>query len=357
LLGACSSEAPPAESQPVAEDGAALYAQYCALCHGDRGQGYAADNANALAHPQFLATATDELLRRAIVRGRPGTPMSAWGKEAGGPLNAAEVEAVLKHLRSWQTTPAEDVGAIQVSGVASRGEVFYEARCQGCHGERGKGGEFMSLTNPEFLASASDGFLKRAIEQGREGTPMPAFGAQLTPQTIDDLVVLLRSWQLPPGEAPGEVPPWKDEQLLLNPQGPDPAFDDTERFVGVDRVWESLTVRKERMVLLDARAPSDYALEHIAGAVSGPFYDVASFADRLPRDTWIVAYCGCPHAASGAAVDALIARGFQKVRVLDEGFYVWRERGYSTRVGVDPLAAVLKSVAVSIWPGTREERR
>jgi cytochrome c oxidase cbb3-type subunit 3/ubiquinol-cytochrome c reductase cytochrome c subunit len=262
--------------------------------------------------------------------------MSAWGKAAGGPLAPAEVEALLVHLRSWQTRPREDVSAIQITGVASRAEVFYEVRCQGCHGERGVGGEFMSLTNPEFLASASDGFLRRAIEEGREGTPMPAFGAQLTPQTIDDLVVLLRSWQQPPGEAPGEVPPWKDEDLLLNPQGADPPFEDTERYVGVDRVWESLGARKDRMVLLDARAPSDYALEHIAGAVSGPFYDVDSFADRLPRDTWIVAYCGCPHAASGAAMDALLAKGFQKVRVLDEGFYVWRERGYSTRSGVDP---------------------
>ncbi|MDP6946934.1 MAG: hypothetical protein QF464_22485, partial [Myxococcota bacterium] len=30
------------------------YQTYCALCHGDEGEGYAADSANALNHPAFL---------------------------------------------------------------------------------------------------------------------------------------------------------------------------------------------------------------------------------------------------------------------------------------------------------------
>src|SRR5690606_4306116 len=38
---------PSARSAQVAE-GAQLYARYCALCHGDEGQGYAADNATRL---------------------------------------------------------------------------------------------------------------------------------------------------------------------------------------------------------------------------------------------------------------------------------------------------------------------
>ena len=50
---------------------------------------------------------------------------------------------------------------------------------------------------------------------------------------------------------------------------------------------------------------------------------------RLPRDgTFIVAYCGCPHAASGRVVDALRERGFENTAVLDEGVLVWRDLGY-----------------------------
>lgn len=339
LLVACSSEprqGTPEKSPTTVDRGAVAYARYCALCHGAKGEGYLADNANALAHPQFLSTVSDEMLRSAITRGRPGTPMSAWGKEAGGPLDSAELEALIQYIRSWQTTPAEDVSLVQVDGLASRAEVFYEVRCLGCHGEKGKGGQFMSIANPEFLASAPDGFLRRAIETGRTGTPMPAFHTQLTPQTIGDLVVLIRSWQQPPGDVSSEVPLWRADQLVINPQGSEPPFESTEHYVSVDHVWESYEVRKDRMIILDTRAPSDYVLEHIAGAVSGPFYDVDSFVDLLPKDTWIVAYCGCPHAASDAARDALLARGFQRVRVLDEGFYTWREREYSTRSGVEP---------------------
>lgn len=337
LASGCSeaSETTAAASEPR-PDGAALYARYCALCHGANGEGYAADNANALAHPQFLSTASDELLRRAIARGRPGTAMSAWGAEAGGPLGAAQIDAVVKHVRGWQTTPSIDVAGEQVSGLASRAEVFYDVKCKGCHGDEGQGGEFMSVAHPEFLASAPDGYLRRVIVEGRAGTPMPAFGAQLTPQTIDDLVVLLRGWQQDPSATAAQVPAWPPAGPVLNPTGADAAFDDVERFVGVERVWSALSAQGRRLVIADARAPSDYLLEHVAGAVSVPFYDVASFADRLPADVWVVTYCGCPHAASGAAADALLARGFTKVRVLDEGFYEWRTRGYATRSGPDP---------------------
>ena len=334
LLVACSSTPEPPPAQDT--QGAALYQRYCALCHGSDGQGYAADNANALAHPQFLSTATDELLRRGIARGRPGTAMSAWGKEAGGPLDDAQVDALVRHLRQWQTTPSVDLSTIQVSGVAMRAEVFYEARCAGCHGAKGQGGEFMSIAHPEFLASASNGYLLRVLQEGRSGTPMPAFADQLTPQTLEDLVVLIRSWQQPPGEATGEQPLWTADQLLLNPQGTDPSFEDTERFVSVDRVWEAISVQKHRLALLDARAPSDYLLEHIASAVSVPFYETEKHLEKLSKDAWLVTYCGCPHAASEAAADALRARGFSRVRVLDEGFYVWRERGYPTRTGPTP---------------------
>ena len=51
-----------------------------------------------------------------------------------------------------------------------------------------------------------------------------------------------------------------------------------------------------------------------------PSYDVDECAAKLPKDgTWIVAYCACPHAASGRVAAALRDRGFKNVVVLDEG--------------------------------------
>jgi cytochrome c oxidase cbb3-type subunit 3/ubiquinol-cytochrome c reductase cytochrome c subunit len=94
--------------------------------------------------------------------------------------------------------------------------------------------------------------------------------------------------------------------------------------------------RKAKMALLDARAPSDYVSEHIAGAVSVPFYDPEPYLALLPKDTWLVAYCACPHAESSSLAQKLVAKGFTKVTVLDEGLGFWRAKGYGTHTGAEP---------------------
>jgi len=79
----------------------------------------------------------------------------------------------------------------------------------------------------------------------------------------------------------------------------------------------------------DARAPSDWIQFHIPGAISIPYYETAQF-DRIPNDgTWVVAYCGCPHHASGEVVDALRRRNYPNTAVLDEGILLWRRNGYA----------------------------
>jgi cytochrome c oxidase cbb3-type subunit 3 len=329
VLVACSSDPEPS----AAEKGAEAYAKYCGLCHGDRGQGYTADNANALAHPEFLATATDDLLKRAIARGRPGTTMSAWGKAHGGPLDDAAVGSIVAFLRKWQQVPTNDVHARKVTGEIARAEPIYDAECRDCHGARGVGGQYMSIASPEFLFTASDGFLRHAIDKGRLGTPMAPFGQTLTAQQIDDLVVLIRSWQRPPSDISTVVPD-ASAPAVLNPSGPEPVLGDG-RFVSVDVVKKELD-RGVKIVLLDARPPSDYVFDHIAGAISIPFYEVEKHLARLPKDVWIVAYCACPHAESGSAIDALARNGYTKGKVLDEGVAVWKARGYPMRAGAKP---------------------
>ena len=49
----------------------------------------------------------------------------------------------------------------------------------------------------------------------------------------------------------------------------------------------------------------------------------------MPNDgTWVVAYCACPHHASGEVVDELRRRGYEHTAVLDEGILVWAQKGY-----------------------------
>lgn len=309
--------------------GAALYATHCALCHGANGEGYAADQAPAITNADLLRIADDAFLRAAIFDGRPGTPMSPWGDAHGGPLSRSDVDAVVAFLRTYAAEPFEDVSALTVSGVATRGAVTYAAWCASCHGAAGQGGRAPTLNNPVFQDTVSDGFLLRSIERGRRGTAMSAYSGRLSGTELEDLVAFVRTLRhVDPPEWPIEDPPTV-QALVLHPGGAAPTFTLRDgRYVPAAEVHAALLARR-RMVLLDARAASDWALGHIPGAAPFPFYSVDDLARHLPADgTFIVAYCACPHAASGSVVDQLRARGFAATAVLDEGIYHWRDQGY-----------------------------
>lgn len=320
--------------------GAELYVRYCALCHGESGEGYAADAATRLNGQSFLRTATDELLRTAIARGRIDTAMAAYSREHGGPLDDAQIDAIVAFIRTWQEGPPIDVGGVEVRGDPERGARLFTERCASCHGTLGEGASAQSLRAPSFLHTASDGFLRYAIVHGREGTPMPAFGGELEPRAIDDLVAFLRRMEREPDAVPAHLSPpsLDDVPLLRHPEGPTPTFTLREgRYVSAVQVRDAIEQRS-RLIVLDARPTSDWLRRRLPGAIPVPYYDIEPIIERLPRDgTWIVAYCGCPHAASGAVVDALRAAGFENTAVLDEGVYHWIDQGYPTESG--PVSA------------------
>jgi len=318
-----------------------LYARMCAVCHGRQGEGYAADQAPALAQPDFLASVSDQFLRSAIANGRAGTTMSAWSTVRGGPLAPRNVDALIAFLDARGTRTRATLDERSDTGNAVRGAEVYARECQRCHGARGTGGPNVHIGDPELLAGATNGFLRHAIGAGRPGTPMPPFAALLADGAIDDVVALLRSWQAHASSVARYAPPARPLPLPLgpvplNPRGPEPAgFRAQPATTGADAVKAQLD-RGARMALLDARAPSDYLGEHIAGAVSVPFYDPEPYISQLPKDAWLVCYCACPHAESGQLAQKLVQKGFTKVTVLDEGLGVWKGRKYPTHTGVDP---------------------
>jgi cytochrome c oxidase cbb3-type subunit III len=322
--------------RPAAKPGGDTYTRYCALCHGAHGEGYAADEAPALAGQELLASASDAFLARAIRDGRPGTTMSAWSEDHLGPLNAADVDALVALFRTWQTAPTADLGPSPVTGDATRAAPLYAETCAHCHGATGKEGPHIRLANPVLLDSASDGYLRWAIARGRDapdgkGTPMAAYGGALTAEQIDDLVALIRSWQTP--VPPGDVPfPGSLAPVLVNEGGPEPSFTVGQRYTPTDLIASELA-RGATMAFVDARAPQDYATSHVRRASNVPFYEVAGYRGALPMDHWVVAYCGCPHAESGVIADDLLAHGFTKVTIIDEGFYTWKGRGYPVSTG------------------------
>lgn len=351
LLGlGCGAASPVPEPAPATRppsEGAELYAQYCALCHGSTGEGYAADNATRLRGQDLLRTGSDTFLETAIAVGRPGTAMGGYARGRGGPLDDRQIGELVRFIRSWQVEPSLTLSEAPVAGDATRGAPLYEAHCQSCHGVLADGGaSAQSLNRASFLSTVSDAFIRHAIEHGRADTPMPAFAERLSDSEHDDLVAFLRTFEEEPNHLPEHLapPPLAEMPLLRHPDGEPPSFTLREgRYVAATEVLAALE-SEQRFVLLDARATSDWLIRRIPGALPVPYYmvtsrdphdpDMAPLAERLPRDgTWIVAYCGCPHAASGAVMDALRELGFENTAVLDEGVYHWIEQGYPTEVG------------------------
>jgi cytochrome c oxidase cbb3-type subunit 3/ubiquinol-cytochrome c reductase cytochrome c subunit len=328
-----------AAAQPVIQKGRAIYAQLCATCHGAEGNGYVADNAPSLRTATFLATATDDFLRAAILRGRPGTAMGVYARWTGGPLGPAEANAVIAFLR--QGGPPLEVLAPVRLGDATRGQALYEKNCQRCHGTRTQRVSAIHLANPVLLETASDAFLRRAIEEGRPPTSMMAWKEALAPEQIDDVVAYVRSLASPAPPPPPPPAAPRTGPIVINPKGRHADFvlkDD--RYVSIDQVKAALD-KKRRLIIADARAPGEWSSLHIAGAISTPHYDPKSL-DDIPNDgTWVLAYCACPHHVSGEVVDALRKRGYKHTAVIDEGVYAWQQKGYPvvTAPGATPPPA------------------
>jgi cytochrome c oxidase cbb3-type subunit III len=325
---------------PQEKKGEQVYERMCAVCHGRTGQGYAADQAPQLANQNFLSSVSDDFLRAAISNGRTGTTMSAWSRARGGPLGTGEMDSVLATLHAWRDRPRIELDDRPVAGDADRGASIYARQCIACHGADGRGGPNIHIGNYDLLSTASNGFLRYAIRDGRPGTAMRGFRSELGDAGVEDVLALLRTWQTKSAgvarPAPSKPPPLPLGPVPINPRGPEPAgFRTYPQMTGADVIKGQLD-RGARMALLDARAPSDYMNEHIAGAVSVPFYDPEPYVAQLPRDAWIVCYCACPHAESGSLAQKLLAKGFTKVTVLDEGLGVWKGRKYPTHVGMDP---------------------
>ncbi|HSN25408.1 MAG TPA: c-type cytochrome [Kofleriaceae bacterium] len=374
VLAACNQGAakpPPAakHEQPAApvatrgDAGVPLYQKLCAQCHGADGKGYKSDHAPSLVNPTFLASATDDFLKRSIALGRPGTAMAGYGKEVGGPLDADQVAAIVAFLRTQGKATPDRTPALQ-AGSPERGKPLYAANCQKCHGDQTTRGEAPMLANANFLQAASDEFMAYAIVHGRPGTPMEAWGMKLSDQSLSDVIAYVRNFATPQqvGELP---PPTGKEPLFINPQGKPPTdFKLTAdpgqkpRYVSADQVKKAFD-EKRKMIIIDARPPSDWMKVHITGAVSIPYHEMSRL-DEIPKDAWVIAYCACPHHLSGIVADELQKRGYPHALVLDEGILEWHRRGYPVVAApgvlpppADPTANVHAAPAAIAPPAPR----
>ncbi len=130
----------------------------------------------------------EEIVRFTIERGRPGTPMPAWGVEYGGPMTSQMVDDVMAFLRTLpgnNEAPeiSEDCQNPSKSQAKQCGEEIFAARCAVCHGPEGQGREsqpwYQGLALWKGDVRHLDKNLHRyTIINGRRFGFMPQFGEQ-----------------------------------------------------------------------------------------------------------------------------------------------------------------------------------
>ena len=236
VLGGVLALLPLARPAAAATDAAALYHNYCSVCHGDRGDGRSrATGALSTLPRDFTSEASKRELSKqrialAIAHGRPGTAMVGWKTQ----LSEQDIERLADYVYTRfvqgqavapsaaisgtrahggreadaASSPSHSAASTSVQvdmtaglpnglkGDPKRGGAFYLANCATCHGARGDGaGPRAYFINPKprnFIEAASRARFNRialyaAISEGRLASEMPAWKQVATPQQIADV--------------------------------------------------------------------------------------------------------------------------------------------------------------------------
>lgn len=99
--------------------GGSVYAQNCALCHGDKGEG----RIGATLQKDWAGINVDALIESTVARGVTGSKMPAWSKSNGGPLSDQDIADVTAFIRTLKKpsaptpAPAESSASGQWGGV------------------------------------------------------------------------------------------------------------------------------------------------------------------------------------------------------------------------------------------------
>lgn len=215
------------------ERGARLYATYCYLCHGYNAQGAIVPGQGVLAANLTLRKATGDkdedtklfdFLTKTITRGRPNTPMPAWGLSDGGSLQPEEVNEIAVFIMNGNFSDVQSLVAAgaptpEVPGQGGTGpdavarQLISSKGCAACHTIQelpfARGTVGPNLTTLGTVAgtrkpgmSAQD-YVRESLLQPNafvvpgfpSPSPMPPFsvgttsgGTVFTQQELDDLV-------------------------------------------------------------------------------------------------------------------------------------------------------------------------
>ena len=237
-----------AAEEPDPVRGAEIFETTCFICHGQEGQG--TSTAPALNDPERLQKFDDIWYRNTIARGRPAKGMPTWGTV----LSPAQINDIVALIAAWREgesvaaeiplatfvtnalfairefdqpdaifylknsipladrEQAEEIQAIIILIEENRlfeaesslisllppevmGQAAFDSNCAPCHGDDGTGGMGPNLHGSSVIQSKSDVELAEFILAGRRNTAMDGFEGILGNEEIDNIIILMRSWQ------------------------------------------------------------------------------------------------------------------------------------------------------------------
>jgi len=183
-----------------------LYSENCSGCHGADGRMGAAV---ALDDPLFQHLAPKDFVRKTIANGIPGHMMPGAAKTAGGFLTDKQIDILVDGMQQNWGRPGDFGNPPQLlvegaaPGDAQRGEAAYKTFCSSCHGPDGGGGKGGSIVDPQYLAMATDQYLRTTAIVGRPDLNIPDWrgyvsGRPMTGQEVSDVVAWIASHRSAP---------------------------------------------------------------------------------------------------------------------------------------------------------------
>jgi len=209
--------------------GHGLYRRYCIGCHGPQGDGNGENAPYIDPKPRDFTLATfkcrstltgslplDTDLIHTLVRGVEASNMPSWR-----PLSDEDRVDLVAYIKTFsprwkkeQPGPPLQVPAepeVTADRIKDGQQVFQKMECWKCHGTEGRGDgpsaatltdskdrpivPYDFTTGHKFKCGETDQDLYKIFMTGLDGTPMPSFADNLTPDQAWDLVFYLRTLQ------------------------------------------------------------------------------------------------------------------------------------------------------------------
>ncbi len=169
----------------VYDNGATIYAQSCAFCHGELADGAGPEAKNMAVRPENIAAVrtTAPYLHKILTEGVPGSAMPYFTF-----LDRNKLDALAEYLNASHhlTEKPGALPAVISAATLKQAEQVYAQTCTPCHGNDGKGTEQSRGYRPpppDFTAySLTPQWMFEVISNGYNGTLMPGFGN--LPETV-----------------------------------------------------------------------------------------------------------------------------------------------------------------------------